>query len=201
VTSTIKAASRIHLVRFSIRILSLVVALLFLFQPSWGQSDGTIVNQTVGPPPIAYSSLYFYDASNNLQYLCSARSKQTRAATLTVTGVTSANPAEFTVTAHGLQSGNQITVAGATGDWTEINGTHIVTVTAANTFTIAVDTTGNAGTTFGATTTMASQSSQPQWAIQKFTYDVGNKLTISQWAAGTTGLTQVCDNRASLSYF
>lgn len=52
-----------------------------------------------------------------------------------------------TAAAHGLLSGSIITIAGATGNWTPINGSFTITKTGATTFTIPVN-----STTFGALT-------------------------------------------------
>jgi hypothetical protein len=61
---------------------------------------------------------------------------------VSVTAATNANPAALTSTAHGLSTGDRVTLAGATGSWAPVNGTWTVTVTGANTFTIPVDSTG-----------------------------------------------------------
>lgn len=65
----------------------------------------------------------------------------------TITAATNANPTSLTSVGHGLQTGNPVTISGATGNWTPINGTFSITRTGADTFTIAVD-----ATTFGALT-------------------------------------------------
>jgi hypothetical protein len=62
-------------------------------------------------------------------------------AAVSVTAATNANPAALTSTAHGLTTGQKVTISGATGSWVPINGTWAVTVTGANTFTIPVDST------------------------------------------------------------
>jgi hypothetical protein len=60
---------------------------------------------------------------------------------VSVTAATNANPASLTSTAHGLATGDRVTISGATGSWTPLNGTWAVTVTGANTFTVPVDST------------------------------------------------------------
>lgn len=65
----------------------------------------------------------------------------------TITAATNAATVELTSTAHGLQTGNTITISGATGNWTPINGSFTATRTGADTFTIPVN-----STTFGALT-------------------------------------------------
>lgn len=64
-----------------------------------------------------------------------------------ITAASNAAAASLTSTAHGLQTGNSVTISGATGSWTPINDTFSVTRTGADTFTIPVD-----STTFGALT-------------------------------------------------
>lgn len=44
-----------------------------------------------------------------------------------------------------------------------------------------------------------SAKSNPVWAIKKLTYTSGN-LTDIQWAGGSTAMTNIWDNRVSLSY-
>jgi len=64
---------------------------------------------------------------------------------LTVTSISTANPAVVTVTAHGLSTGDAVVISGATGDWVALNGLRRITRTGADTFTIAVDTSAFAG--------------------------------------------------------
>lgn len=67
---------------------------------------------------------------------------------IAIASATNANPVEFTVgAAHGLISGRQYTLSGATGSWTPVNGVFAVTVTSTTKFTIPVNSTG-----FGALT-------------------------------------------------
>jgi Ubiquitin-activating enzyme E1 FCCH domain len=58
-----------------------------------------------------------------------------------ITGATNANPGVITSTAHGLTTGDQITISGVQG-MTQLNGnTYTVTVVTVNTFSIGVNTT------------------------------------------------------------
>lgn len=66
---------------------------------------------------------------------------------VTISAATNAAVVELTSTAHGLSTGDGITISGATGNWTAINGSWTITVTGVNTFTIPVN-----STTFGALT-------------------------------------------------
>lgn len=61
---------------------------------------------------------------------------------LTGTGVSQANPAVVTITAHGLVTGDSVLIYGVTG-MQQISGqVYVVTVTGANTFTIPVNSSG-----------------------------------------------------------
>lgn len=55
----------------------------------------------------------------------------------TITGVTNANPAVITSAAHKLVTGQRVTIASVGGS-TGVNGTRVVTVVDANTFSVAV---------------------------------------------------------------
>jgi len=64
-----------------------------------------------------------------------------------ITSYTQANPAEFTVTAHGYSSSNSVLIFDNVSDSPNVDGLHTIGVTGANTFTIPVDTTvGTVGT-------------------------------------------------------
>lgn len=67
--------------------------------------------------------------------------------TLSVSAATNASPVSITSNSHGLVTGQRVTLSGATGSWTPINGVFVITKTGTNTFTIPVDSTG-----FGALT-------------------------------------------------
>lgn len=82
--------------------------------------------------------------------------------TLSISAATNANPVSLTSANHGLTTGQRITISGATGSWTPINGTFTITRTGANTFTIPIDSSG-----FGALTgtVVAGGASGMQGAI------------------------------------
>jgi uncharacterized protein (TIGR03437 family) len=82
--------------------------------------------------------------SNNTPKLCPAAGS-----VLSITAATNANPVVFTTSAdHGLISGQTVLISGATGSWTPVNGSFVVTVKDSDTFSIAVDST-NFGTLSG----------------------------------------------------
>ncbi len=55
-----------------------------------------------------------------------------------ISGVTNANPAEITSTAHGMIDGETVTISGVTGSG-GVNGTFVITSTGTDTFTVPVD--------------------------------------------------------------
>jgi hypothetical protein len=130
------------------------------------------------PENRAFTKIFSYTAGV-LQYICTARSLQTQNQ-ITVTTISNANPGAVTATAHGFYySASGITakavvfISGASGGWTGINGTHVVTPTSANAFTIDVDT-----TTFGAwgsqsivMTTKAPLVTKNIWSVKSFVSD------------------------------
>lgn len=62
---------------------------------------------------------------------------------ISISAGTNASPTVLTTaTAHGLITGQRITISGATGSWTPINGEFPVTVTGTSAFSIAVNATG-----------------------------------------------------------
>lgn len=69
-------------------------------------------------------------------------------ASISISSATNANPVVFTTaTNHYLTTGQRITISGATGSWVPVNGSFLVTIASATTFSIPVDSTG-----FGALT-------------------------------------------------
>ena len=138
-------------------------------------------------------------SGENLIYVGKAMGRRDRAISLTVTAVSTAASASVSVTAHGLGSGNAVTIAGATGDWAGLNGTHVITVTGANAFTVAVNSSAFTGTFDGTITTFAPQTNATVWQIQRNTY-TGTQVTRQEWAEGTTALKFAWDSRASYAY-
>ena len=70
---------------------------------------------------------------------------------VTITGVTLGNPTIIAAAAHCFNTGDVLTIAGVGG--AAVNGTYSVVYKTANTFAIALDTTGGAAYTSGGTAT------------------------------------------------
>ncbi len=83
-----------------------------------------------------------------------------------VTGITQANPGEVTTGANHLLQNNQYVTLSGVGGMTEVNGkTYKITVTAANKFTIGVDTTTYTAYTAGGTWEVNDLSGETQKTI------------------------------------
>jgi hypothetical protein len=158
------------------------------------------VSITQVPPGVAATMVYDVAGGSNIVYQGESLSSQSSPTTLTVSAVSKANPAAITSTAHGLLSDNLVTISGATGSWAALNGSRIITVTGANNFTVAVDSSGFSGSFDGSITTACPRTSAAVWAIMKNYYDVSSNLTRTAWAGGDTNMAHVWDNRASLDY-
>jgi hypothetical protein len=77
----------------------------------------------------------------------------------TITGATNASPISVTATAHGFATGNTVTITGVLGN-TATNGTWVIIVIDANTFTLT-GSTGNAAYTSGGTATAIVEVATP----------------------------------------
>lgn len=111
-------------------------------------AEGPVVNQSAGPPPTAYTTLYSYDGSDNLEYICKAKPNQPTAtfgevavtfarsdSTLTNITDSSNTSTATTAAAHYFAAGATVVVSGATVD-ADLNGTYtILTVPSNVTFT------------------------------------------------------------------
>lgn len=152
------------------------------------------VSLSQAPAPGGLTTVTHYTASGNPDYICKAASTQdpTR---ITVSAITNANPGVMTATAHGLffQSGVSapkavVFVSGLSGNWTPLNGMHVVTPASANSLTTDVD-----STTFGAVTgtivvsTRAPKVTSAYWSLQAIAYDTNGNPVYSGWVAPTTG--------------
>ncbi len=184
------------------------IALVIGVVSAFGQM-GQPVNVSISSPTTAYTSLLFYSGSD-LQYICKAASQQ-NTATFIIGG---SSPYELTsvvvltnvgtvttVSDNGLKVNDRITISGATVD-SDLNATYkVATITNSKVFTIATVSVANAtyvdvGMKF---TTTAPRTTMPIWAIEKFTV-AASLVTQIQWAVGSSGTSQICDNRAALSY-
>lgn len=139
------------------------------------------------PPTEGWSTISSYDGSNNFEYSGYARSKQSILYTFPGATISAAATAVITATAHGLQAGNAVTIAGGTGDWAGINGTRLITVIDANTFSVAVNSSGYSGTFAGTVSTFAPRTNAACWSIQRSFYINTNYLSRSTWACDPNG--------------
>lgn len=179
--------------------MKLIILLLACVAVAFSQ-EGPIVSLSEGPPVYPYQLVLGYTGTN-LIYVCYARTISTtgfRAATqVSITAASNASPVSFTSTGHGFNASSRpkVTISGATGNWTPINGTFTATITGANTFTIPVD-----STTFGALTgtivftTTAPRTTVAEWAVQQFAYDGSNNVISKVWLNGSTGLSAKCSD-------
>ncbi len=169
-------------------------------------AQGSPVNITSDPPPAAVVSQFFYDASNNLQYICKSPQrgptsvqKRTDSTLTSIAYLTSTTATVTTASAHGLYVGARVTVSGATVD-TDLNGTTtVLTVPSSTTYTITIANVANATYTESTlvVTTTYPLLTAPKWAIQAFTYNGSNYLTGSYFANASTGYGLACTDRAT----
>jgi hypothetical protein len=168
------------------------------------------------PAPDATEDLYFYDGSNNLEYICTtdvpsvtsifgvtaSDSNQPRSSisAVTITSIAdSANTATVTFSgAHGLAVGHRFTVAGATTD-TDLNGTYIVATVADSTHITFTTANVTDATYTDATMTIATnapRSNANVWSIRKFAY-TGTAINRGRWLYGAPAGSLACDSRTS----
>ncbi len=186
--------------------MKIIAVLLALAGLAFAQ-DGQPVNPTQGPPIVSYSLILKYSGASVIA-TCQARSQQPLA-TFSVSGATpfvltsiavATNVGTATtVSDHGLNIGDKVVVSGATVD-PDLNATYaIVTVPTTKTFTITTVAVSD-GTYLNAALQFATNSprtTQPIWAITKFTLS-GSNVTAVKWANGTSAPNQICDNSATL---
>lgn len=185
-----------------------ILIIAFMALSMRGQ-DGAPVAITEGPyPGTDYQKLFYYSGAN-LQYICTARSVQGNTSTISITAITAANPGVFTSVGHGFDTGAapRVTVSGATGNWTAVNGSWLVTAIDADTFTLRDPTTGTQLDTTGATggigspilRTTAPRTTEYRWAIRKYTYDGSSNLIGAFTAFSGTGgkMGNRCSDRAA----
>lgn len=141
----------------------------------------------IAPPAESWTALNDYDGSGNLIYYGRARSVQSILYTFTGVTVSKAAAAVVTSVAHGLTSGQAVTFSGATAGWVTINGTRTVTVLTADTFSVAIDSSGFAGNFDGTITTLAPRTNSPCWSLQQNFYNGSFQLIRTSWACSTSG--------------
>ena len=178
--------------RFILTLLAIAASML--------AQDGTAVNISPSPPSRPWTSLFFYDGSSSIEYICKADAVQppfswTKAATTLTNIVVATNVGTVTFSAaHGLNPGNRIAVSGASVD-SDLNGNYYVqTVPTASTLTITTASVADATYTEAGlvVTTSAPRTTAAIWTITKFSYS-GSVPTMDQ----TSPHGQVCDNRAA----
>lgn len=97
-----------------------------------------------------FSTVQAYAIEAGESYMRFYRDEGQITSSFTVTGATNASPIEITTSAaHGLMTGNTVTITGVTGN-TAANGTFIITKTGASTFTLD-GSTGNGAYSAGGT--------------------------------------------------
>lgn len=104
-------------------------------------------------------------AANSGRYLVGVITTPVAANSVSITAATSANPIEFTTGTHGWSSGDTVLFAGLPGDFgTNLNGTtRVITVTAVNKFTIAVDGSAYAAYTSGGSVSRVVAPTNPDF--------------------------------------
>ena len=93
----------------------------------------------------------------------------------TITGATNASPIQITVANHGLGTGETVVVACVGGN-TAANGTWVITVTGANTFTLN-GSTGNGAYTSGGTATVAARLRRGVFGSPIGTHNIGFSIS------------------------
>lgn len=166
------------------------------------QQTDTNVTLSAQPPVTGMQFVYGYSASQ-LQYTCSAPAQtSTGNRWLThypISAASNASAVVFTTTASiNLNSRPQVTIAGATGNWTPVNGTFTATILSSTTFSIPVNSSGFStltGTLYFQST--APVLNQPVWAVQEYFYDTSGDLISSMWLGGSTGYKAKCTDATS----
>lgn len=163
------------------------------------------VNQTEGPPPRGWCQLFDYDGTDLIYQGWAQSVNELTEWSIDNGGLTSIADSGTTATVttaanHGLQTGNQIKVSGASD--ADLDGTYVITVTGATTFTFTsanvTDATYN--TSRLRITTQAPRTNRPVWAIKRIFY-TSNITTRIGWAEGTPERqTFAWDSRTTYAY-
>lgn len=143
---------------------------------------------------VACTQIIHYTA-NIADYICWAPSGQP-SSTITVSAISNANTGVMTATAHGFYYASGVTqkivvfISGLNGNWTPLNGLHVLIPASANSFTTDVDTTA-----FGAVTgtivvtTKAPRATSRIWSVQSLVADGSGNQTILSFAANSVSVT------------
>ncbi len=171
---------------------------------AFGQA-GQAVNQTSGVPFDTVLKQYFYDGSNNVQYICLAPQNNQRTTvqrsggSLTSIVVATNVGTVTTASAHGLYVGARVTITGATVD-PDLNATYTVaSVPSTTTYTIATSAVSD-GTYTESTLQIATTYpllTASRWAIEVFHYNAGGYVDGSYWANASIGYGLACTSRTS----
>lgn len=161
------------------------------------------------PARFGWQKLCFYDASNNLEYICYAPLSGVVSATVSLAAATLTNIVVLTdvgtvntVAAHGLSVGSKVVLSGWTVD-AQLNATYEVkTVPTSTSFTIATSAVSNATytDTGGVATFTSIPDTAASWAIQRYWYNTSNAMVKSGWAEGTTTPTLIAASRTTYTY-
>ncbi len=172
-----------------------ILLLLALVLPVWAQTVPTF--SMTDAPGQAVQRVFLYTGTD-VTAICFAPSAvgSRNSRLVAISAVSKASAAVVTSTGHGfsLSSRPSVTISGATGTgWTAINGTFVATIIDADTFSIAVNSTGFgtlAGTVvFG---TSAPRTTIAEWAVQRFVWDGSHYVIWSGWIGGTVAFNQRC---------
>lgn len=164
--------------------------------------NGTPVRVADDPPQVAVQQVFVISGSNTVAVCYSPSVDGGRSGVLiAISAISKATPAVITSTGHGLDTNSrpQVVVSGATGTgWSAINGTFTATVIDANTFSVAVDSTGF-GTLGGAVvfSTTAPRKTIAEWAVKKIAYDGSNNAVWIGWLNGNTTYHSKCSDATS----
>jgi len=181
------------------------LALLLITFVSLLAAEGPVVNQSAGPPPTAWTTLYFYDGSSNLEYVCYADPDQPTVtfgevavtfarSDTTLTDITDSGNTSTATTAaaHYLPVGATVVVSGATVD-ADLNGTYTVVTVPSNvtfTFTTAdvsdaaytestLQAVAHSGTAAGLLTIVDSSTTGTATTSAAHGLQVGNQVVVS----------------------
>ncbi len=162
---------------------------------------GPTFDTNQGPPKEAGCELTAYHATNGgVEYQGWAKPIQPAVA-IAVRAVYKASAAQVdTGVNHGLNTGNAVEFAGATGDWAAMNGTQIITYEDADSFSVPVASTGFSGSFNGTMTTTSPQTTKAQWAIKRWFYDADGNVIRRAWATGDPSPNQIWTSASALSY-